>query len=300
MKILRTLLKTRLLFICSFLIVSSIPISNLSGQTSIDIEGNSNVGVPHFSITEIGQDFTRMTFKNTFQPGKFWTIAAEPQATPDISRLNFFYNDGTIGLDRFTVTGAGSVGINTTNPQANLHVIGSARISQLGGSGTRPIYADDSGNLVTSPSRYLSLSPTAFHPSRDNNDVNWVSGYTGAWIEGSKAMPRSTYLVAPINLPHGSTVTKITVYYIDDDPEMVTFRMGYYDTSSNNFGFFFTENSSGNSSSDNSKEINNLNINIDNINRSYHFVMGVCFVMDCTPSLTSDFRIKQVLIEYTE
>ncbi len=273
--------------------------TTVEGQVQFEIEGNSEVGVPHFRITEIGQDFTRMTFRNTAQPNKFWTIAAEPHESPGIPRINFYYDSGAGAADRFTVTGEGRVGINTTAPQTNLHVVGNARISDLSGSGTRPVYTDNNGTIIASPSRYLSIPASAFHPSRDDNDVNWVSGTNGAWFEGSESVSNATSMIAPVNLPHGSTIKEVVIHYYDFDPEMVIFRLGYYDQSTNTSGSFFTVNSSG-LSGNNSATESSLAINIDNINRSYYFTMGVCFGLDCEDSLTSEFRIRQVVIEYME
>ena len=97
------------------------------GAQPMQIESNSNPGLPHLRITEIGQDFSRITLDNTAQPGKFWTIAGETHSS-STPRINFYYHNGVFGADRFTVTAGGRVGINTTNPQAELQVNGFTKL----------------------------------------------------------------------------------------------------------------------------------------------------------------------------
>ena len=93
---------------------------SVSGQ-AIQIEKNSTIHVPQLRLTEIGQDFSRITFDNSAQVGKFWTIAAETHSI-GTQKINFYYHNAVTGIDRFTVTGDGKVGINTTNPSVELDV----------------------------------------------------------------------------------------------------------------------------------------------------------------------------------
>lgn len=61
-----------------------------------------------------------------------------------------FKMEGDHETDLFYVDGGSErVGIGTSNPTAKLHVDGSARIEDLGGSGTRMVVADANGNLST-------------------------------------------------------------------------------------------------------------------------------------------------------
>ena len=285
------------------LIGCTCPTFFLFGQTPIEIERNSTVLQPHFQITEIGQDYTRMTFKNTANPDKFWTIAAETHNT-GTPRINFYYDNGPSAADRFTVTGAGRVGINTTSPSSNLHVVGDVRISDLAGTGTKPVYAQSNGKLVArSATQYYSIPASAFRPGGNlPSTVGWVSNGSNAYFVN----PTGRSMIAPVNLPHGSTIKKITVVYEDHDPSyQALFQLEYYD--SERLTVFpwtiigyksrVVNIVSSGGSGYNVGEEDNLNIVVDNSTRSYSFRMVRDFGV-AGRQLDSDFKIIQVIIEY--
>ena len=56
------------------------------------------------------------------------------------------------GYNNAVLTSAGHFGIGTTSPTDDLHVIGSAKISTLSGSGTRAVYSDSTGVLTNTSS----------------------------------------------------------------------------------------------------------------------------------------------------
>ena len=61
------------------------------------------------------------------------------------NRVMTFYNGG----DRMVILSGGNVGIGTTSPTAKLEVSGTARITDLAGSGDRMVVADADGDLST-------------------------------------------------------------------------------------------------------------------------------------------------------
>lgn len=174
-------------------------------------------------------------------------------------------------------------------------------ISDLSGSGHRPVYASDSGSLVTGITRYLSIPASAFHPSNDDNSVDWVADSDEAYFTTDASSSAS--MIAPINLPHSSIIRKITVYYIDSDfGGMVRFRLGYFNNTTSSASFFAATsfNSSGGGTTTKTESIGSLNLEINNIERAYHYTMYSCSPgLDCSV-LNDDYRIRQVVIEYVE
>ena len=174
-------------------------------------------------------------------------------------------------------------------------------LSDLSGSGNRPVYASDDGSLITGITKYLSIPASAFHPTFDDNLVDWISDPDEAYFTTNASS--SADMIAPINLPHGSIIKKITTYYVDSDINgMVRFRMGYFDnTSSSSSSFPTTQfNSSGGGTSTKDEPIGGLNIEINNIDRAYYYTMYSCFPgLDCSV-LNANYKIRQVVIEYVE
>jgi len=92
------------------------------------------------------------------EPNGNWTKAGiyyERTAGFGVGKLHLLVDNGadnqsvTLSESRLTVKADGNVGIGTTNPQADLEVIGDARVSSLAGTGTRMVVADANGDLGT-------------------------------------------------------------------------------------------------------------------------------------------------------
>jgi len=84
---------------------------------------------------------------------------------------NTTFDPGAGGTALMALTSTGNLGINTTDPQQKLHVIGTARISALAGGTTKPIFADVNGDLT-------STAPT--------------SGALGFWTRSGSNLYNST------------------------------------------------------------------------------------------------------------
>lgn len=109
-----------------------IGIGNLASPTGqVEIASNSTVANPHLILTESGDDFARLTFRNTQAPAKFWSIAGYNASSTANERLNFYHS--TTG-DILTILGNGNVGIRNTNPTARLYI---GQGGQTVGSGLR-------------------------------------------------------------------------------------------------------------------------------------------------------------------
>jgi hypothetical protein len=92
-------------------------ITNPTGQ--VEIESNSTVPSAQLTLTEAGNDYARLSFRNNETTTKFWTIAALTANSAANEKINFYHS--TAG-DIMTIQGQGNVGIKETNPTARLHI----------------------------------------------------------------------------------------------------------------------------------------------------------------------------------
>ena len=89
---------------------------------------------------------------STQAQSRAWGIGGDGYAWGDFAILSSSTNNNTFSTVRFLITNAGYVGIGTTSPSTNLHVIGSTRISSLAGSLNRAVYSDANGVLTNTAS----------------------------------------------------------------------------------------------------------------------------------------------------
>ena len=133
--------------------------------------------------------------------------------------LNFSTSNG---YAKMTISNAnGFVGINTTLPSAPLDVSGAIRIRSAG-SGTNKVLtsSDATGNAAWGTiirTEVFSVGSAAFQPEVSSNSMIRSSGSGGASYFPS-VPGYSTFLVAPVNLPQGATVTQVTVFFKDNSP----------------------------------------------------------------------------------
>jgi hypothetical protein len=97
-------------------------IGNSSPDGLLELYTNSTITYPHLLLTESEGDYSRLMFKNTAAATKNWAIAGRSNSTDGDSRLNFWYWDGSSGENIMSITGNGTVGIGTTDPESILEV----------------------------------------------------------------------------------------------------------------------------------------------------------------------------------
>jgi hypothetical protein len=88
-------------------------------EARLHIELNSTVEIPQLFLEELGGDYSRISFKNTENPTKYWTWAALTRAGDGDSRMNLWYYNGTFGKDIISVNGDGDVRLSDELHSAN-------------------------------------------------------------------------------------------------------------------------------------------------------------------------------------
>ncbi|MEN7547011.1 tail fiber domain-containing protein [Rapidithrix thailandica] len=95
-------------------------IGNLTNPTGqMEIASNSTAASAHLTLTEAGNDFARLNFRNTEASAKFWSIAGYNASTISNERLNFYHS---ITGNLLTIRGDGNVGVFDASPTARLHI----------------------------------------------------------------------------------------------------------------------------------------------------------------------------------
>lgn len=81
--------------------------------------------------------------------------------------------NGSAATERLRVAANGNVGVGESNPAQKLHVVGTGRFTNLGGSGNRVVYANNSGDLITSTS---NINPNSLIDG--SGTVNYLARWT--------------------------------------------------------------------------------------------------------------------------
>lgn len=136
--------------------------------------------------------------------------------------LNFAVNNGTpaVTLSYSTTQSLSrNLGIGIETPQERLHVVGNIRSSNLAGTGTRNVYADENGTLTTAAqTNTMIVTPQQF--VRRYNSGNGTLSSSGAYIQAGMVGAGATdQLVASFTLPVGATLVSAMIYYHDNDPD---------------------------------------------------------------------------------
>jgi len=140
-----------------------------------------------------------------------------------------------VGVDpKLTITTNGDVGIGADSPQARLHVSGTPGVDGI-------MFPDGAVQTTAAPtSGTLNLGPGAFVAGDSNNRLRQDFAF------GVRANSGGIY--APVQLPAGATITRMTAYVRDEVGANLEIRLSRkinLELSSNGTGFLF--NTSGNS-----------------------------------------------------
>jgi hypothetical protein len=96
----------------------------------LDIFHNSSVADAHIRLLESGNDYARLNFSNDNFPTAYWSIAGYANTTSATALLNFYFNNGSTGLNWMSINGVGHVVLNATTDASGLAGSG---VLQIGG-----------------------------------------------------------------------------------------------------------------------------------------------------------------------
>lgn len=168
---------------------------------------------------------------------------------------------------------------------------GVVKIRDLEGVGEASVVVDADGTLKRGGFKYMSIPATAFHPKKVDSAQIWKTSTEGTFF----IVPTANSLVAPITLPHGSTVTSVTIDYIDNDGSnnCNLLILGYDGSTIFSYLAALTSGSSVNKQSITVSSV----FPIDNQTYSFSFEM---VPVSGGPVMDIDFQIIRVLIQYVE
>jgi hypothetical protein len=193
--------------------------------------------------------------------------------------LRFLTNNGSGIVERMRIDKSGNVGIGTTTPTAALEVVGDLKVS---------------GNLdLGTQTRYLSISPAAFGPELSSMDYK----NNGSDLYGTTPGQLVRFR-APIEIPHGATITECRVVFDDLEPgsgdnlTLYLYEWPLFAGSGSIEAYKFSTGAPGTYA----QLAQSMNLPVDNAN--YHYLVTVDWN---TPSSGNvyDMRLRAVRITYT-
>ena len=209
--------------------------------------------------------------------------------------LNFATNNGT---SKFTIANSsGFVGINILSPTAQLDINGTLRIRGNGAGIGNILTSDANGNaswqVPAAPvhSDVYSLSGMDFSATFSNNTLVKGNSVGGVYYTSAVGTER---INAPVHLPNGAKVTKISYSFYDNTAQNFTFQFGYENFANGGFSASFDSSPTGAAANYRTTVYNFATpYVIDNTNGGYYISAYTNW-----PG-TSDMAVKGVLIEYT-
>ncbi|MBA2250966.1 MAG: hypothetical protein H0W12_12340 [Chitinophagaceae bacterium] len=196
-------------------------------------------------------------------------------STADIA---FGYGSSTSFTETMRIKGNGSVGIGTATTSAKLEVAGNIKADAI--------------KFTAPKTYYYSVDPGAFTARVSTAVVKKSSSSGGAYMEPGDGFG----ITAPVNLPHGATITKVTAHFLDNS---VTQNLNayLYDYAPVGGGFFpiATLSTVGSSGYQAVSQTISPGILVDNSSRTYLVIVN----NDVGIWNGFDLIIRAVVIEYT-
>ena len=198
--------------------LKKVPVSSLPGSSALPLAGGTLTG----GLTGTNATFTGDVAINASSPDLYfgttgnhynWRIAAQENVdaafTIDVGSQDTAYGDDTYN-SVFTVKNTGDVGIGTTNPQGNLHVVGVA-----GSSGRIYVSDTDDGEGGGDSLLINKSGASAYIYNRDSNHL-----YLGTNDDSDMVIIDSSGKVSIGGTPQGNLTIKGAA---SDDIDLLTF-----------------------------------------------------------------------------
>jgi hypothetical protein len=181
------------------LVVEKTPFNSQLNSDNILVMGNSGGNFSQLLLAETEADYSRLSFTSDYigsGQSSLWTLAAKTDATINANSRFHIYRTGTGNV--LSATGAGNVGIGSSDPTSKLEVAGQVKIT--GGSpGNGKVLTSDANGLAS----WQTVSGTGFVLPFDqtynnsntaafivrNNDGNAISGIS---VDGNGLLGQSS------------------------------------------------------------------------------------------------------------
>jgi len=203
------------------------------------IKGNGQVGIGTSTIAsnEIFEINGRMRIrKNSSTSGLWLNNAVNGTAITDGAFMGL--SNDVAGAEKagFWLNGAWRWDVDRAGNTAQ----NSVTASNLAGTGTRNVFSDANGKLISGGTEYLTIGGLEFQPG--NNLQTYAKDVNVVTPDGGNAP-----FYAPIHLPDGAQITSVDYYYIDGSPNYnIRFSFNSYSINTENtLDFLKTFNTSG-------------------------------------------------------